>query len=31
MIDTIYKTAKPSDLKKLQIKQNINNLKFQVI
>ena len=31
MIDIIYKTAKPSHLKKLQILQNINNLMFQVI
>ena len=31
MIDIIYKTVKPSQLKKLQIKQNKNNLIFQVI
>ena len=31
MIDIIYKTVKPSHLKKLQAKQNIKNLLFQVI
>ena len=31
MIDAIYKTVKPSQLRKLQIIQNINNLMFQVI
>ena len=31
MIDGIYKTVKPSHLKKLQIIQNIKNLMFQVI
>ena len=31
MIDIIYKTVKPSHLKKLQIIQNIKNLVFQVI
>ena len=31
MIDIIYKTVKPSHLKKIQIIQNINNLMFQII
>ena len=31
MIDIIYKTAKPSHLKKLQTIQNINNLMLHVI
>ena len=31
LIDIIYKTLRPSDLKKLQIIQNIINLVFQVI
>ena len=31
MIDIIYQTVKPSHLKKLQVKQNIKNLLFQVI
>ena len=31
LIDIIYKTIRPSDLKKLQIIQNIINLVFQVI
>ena len=31
LIDIIYKTISPSDLKKLQIIQNIINLVFQVI
>ena len=31
MIDNIYKPVKPSQLKKLQIMQNIKNLMFQVI
>ena len=31
MIDIIYKTVKPSYLKKLQIIQNINKLMFQII
>ena len=31
MIDIIYKTVKPSHLKKLQIIQNIKNLMFQAI
>ena len=31
MIDNIYKTVKPSHLEKLEIKQNINNLMFQVL
>ena len=31
MIDIIYKTVKPSQLKKLQIIKNIKNLMFQVI
>ena len=31
MLDIIYKTVKPSHLEKLQIKQNMNNLMFQVI
>ena len=31
MVDIIYKTVKPSHLKKLQIIQNIKNLMFQVI
>ena len=31
MIDIIYKTAKPSHFKKLEIIQNINNLMFKVI
>ena len=30
MIDAIYKTLKPSHLKKLQITQNMNNLMSQV-
>ena len=31
LIDIIYKTVKPSHLKKLQIVQNINELMFQAI
>ena len=31
LIDTIYKTVKPSHLEKLQIMQNVNKLMFQVI
>ena len=31
MIDIIYKTVKPSHLKKLQITQNLEILMFQVI
>ena len=31
MTDVIYKTVKPSRLEKLQIKQNIKNIMFQVI
>ena len=31
MVDIIYKTVKPSPLKKLQVIQNIKNLMFQVI
>ena len=31
LIDIIHKTVKPSNLEKLQIMQNINELIFQVI
>ena len=31
LIDTIYKTVKPSHLEKVQIMQNVNKLMFQVI
>ena len=31
LIDTIYKTVKPSYLEKVQIMQNVNKLMFQVI
>ena len=31
LIDTIYKTVKPSHSEKLQIIKSINNLMFQVI